>query len=65
MADRTMLADAALQMGLVQQLMLHGANVSACNNAGVPPLEFACDMGRVDIVELLCEKGASPLQVTR
>jgi ankyrin repeat protein len=48
----------AAHMGVVNELLRHGANVAGKNSAGRFPLLFAAEHGRADAAALLIEKGA-------
>ena len=48
--------------GIVNELLLHGADVNATDNMGVTPLTLAAISGGEAIVERLIEAGADPNQ---
>ncbi|KAL8464394.1 hypothetical protein ACS0TY_034066 [Phlomoides rotata] len=54
------LACQAADIGMVELLLQHGANVSSCDSRGHTPLHHSIMRGRVAIAKLLLTRGANP-----
>uniref|UniRef100_A0A3Q3VX21 Uncharacterized protein n=1 Tax=Mola mola TaxID=94237 RepID=A0A3Q3VX21_MOLML len=46
-------------IGCITELLEHGAEVNAVNEAGMTPLQEVCNMGNVELVDLLLRYGAN------